>query len=125
MTRPLALIIEDDPKLGAIIQIALQKAGFDTDLDPDGNLYAQKLEERLPALIILDVHMPFASGVDILEQLHADERWKHIPIIVTTADLQRSKSLQGKAEYVLLKPVSISHLVGLAVQFLPKPQENP
>jgi DNA-binding response OmpR family regulator len=121
MTRPVALIIEDDPKLGTVLQIALQKTGFDTDLDPDGNLYLQKLAERLPALIILDVHLPYASGVEILQQLRTDERWKHIPVIVTTADLQRSKSLQGKAEYVLLKPVSISHLVSIATQFLPKP----
>jgi DNA-binding response OmpR family regulator len=121
MTRPIALIIEDDPILGKVFQIALQKAGFDTDLDPDGNLYHQKLAERLPALIVLDVHMPFASGVDILLELHADERWMHIPVIVTTADLQRSKSLQGKAEYILLKPVSVSQLVSVATQFLPKP----
>jgi two-component system phosphate regulon response regulator PhoB len=120
MIRPFALIIEDDPKLGAVFQIALQKAGFDTDLDPDGNLFTQKLAERLPALIILDVHMPFASGVDILRQLRTNEHWMHIPVIVTTADLQRAKSLQGKAEYVLLKPVSVSQLVSVATQFLSK-----
>ena len=119
MTRPIALIIEDDPKLGVVFQIALQKAGFDTDLDPDGNLYTQKLEERLPALIILDVHIPFASGVDVLQQLRTNERWMHIPVVVTTADLQYSKSLQGKAEYVLLKPVSVSQLVSIATRFLP------
>jgi len=48
MTRPFALIIEDDPKLGAVFQIALQKAGFDTDLDPDGNLFTQNLQEDSP-----------------------------------------------------------------------------
>jgi DNA-binding response OmpR family regulator len=120
MTRSIALIIEDDPILGKVFQIALQKAGFDTDLDPDGNLYHQKLAERLPALIVLDIHMPFASGVDILRQLRTNENWMHIPVIVTTADLQRAKSLQGKAEYVLLKPVSVSQLVSVATQFLSK-----
>jgi len=65
--------------------------------------------------------MPFAPGVDILQQLRTNDHWIHIPVIVTTADLQRAKSLQGKAEYVLLKPVSVSQLVSIATHFLPKP----
>jgi len=111
MTKPFAIIAEDDPKLGMIYEAALQQAGYETYLDKNGDQIMDKLPSVDPALIILDVHLPYASGVDILRQIHADGRWAQVPIIVATADLFVAKSLQGQAEYVLVKPVSVAHLL--------------
>jgi DNA-binding response OmpR family regulator len=114
MSKPLAMIVEDDPKLGAIYETALKEAGYETFLDADGDQIMQRLPSVDPALIILDVHMPYASGVDLLHQIRADERWSKVPIIVATADLLVAKSLQGQAEYVLLKPISVGRLLEIA-----------
>ena len=114
MSKPLAMIVEDDPKLGAIYETALKEAGYETFLDADGDQIMQRLPSVDPALIILDVHMPYASGVDLLHQIRADERWSKVPIIVATADLLVAKSLQGQAEYVLLIPISVGRLLEIA-----------
>ena len=111
MTKPFAVIVEDDPKLGMIYKTALQQAGYDTYLDNQGNQVMDKLPSVNPALIILDMHLPYASGADILHQIRSDGRWANIPVIITTADLFAAKSLQGQAEYVLLKPVSVGRLL--------------
>jgi len=119
MNKPLAIIVEDDPKLGAIYETALKEAGYETYLDADGNKIMDHLPTVDPALIILDAHMPFASGVEVLHQIRSDARWTKVPIIVATADLFLAKSLQGQAEYVLLKPISVGRLIEIASRLLP------
>ena len=111
MTNPLAMIAEDDPKLGMIYATALQQVGYATYLDKDGDQIVADLPGLNPALIILDMHLPYASGADILRQIRSDKRWDKVPIIVATADLFAAKSLQGQAEYILLKPVSVGRLL--------------
>ena len=119
MSKPLAMIVEDDPKLGTIYETALQQAGYDTFLDANGDRIMDRLAETEPALIILDAHLPYASGADLLQQIRADERWSKVPIIMATADLYLAKSLQGQAEYVLLKPVGLARLLEIVNRLRP------
>jgi len=111
MTQRFALIIEDDPKLCVIFQTALQQAGFETDLDTTGDQFSNKLSSAAPDLVILDIHLPYASGKDILDQIRSNELWANTVVIVTTADLILSKSLEMQADYVLIKPVSVGRLM--------------
>jgi DNA-binding response OmpR family regulator len=48
MTKPFALIIEDDPKLGRIFSVALEQVGFETALDNDGIHYKALMEVEHP-----------------------------------------------------------------------------
>jgi DNA-binding response OmpR family regulator len=112
MTRPFALIIEDDPNLGRIFEKSLSKAGFETALDPDGNGYLDLLAANaLPAILILDLHLPFASGPEILQTLRANPEWAKIPALIVTADLRLSKEMKLKGEQVLIKPFSPNFLI--------------
>jgi CheY-like chemotaxis protein len=120
MTQPFALIIEDDPKLGTIFETALQKVGFTTGLDLDGNRFQSLLSTHQPTLILLDMHMPYASGPDILNQLRSDPRWANTPVLIVTADLRMAQSMQAKGEQVLLKPVTVARLTEVVSRFLPK-----
>jgi DNA-binding response OmpR family regulator len=124
MTKPLVMIVEDDPKLGIIYEAALKQAGYDTYLDKDGDQIMDKLSSVDPALIILDMHLPYASGADILRQIRSNKRWAKIPVIVATADLFAAKSLQNQAEYVLVKPVGVGRLLEIASQLRDKIAEN-
>lgn len=118
MTIPLALIIEDDPKLGQIFSAALKGVGFETTLDQDGTQYRSLLEDRIPSIVLLDVHLPFASGVDILKVIRSDERWKNIPVVLMTADFITAKSLEEQADQVLIKPVSVSRIQEIALKMI-------
>jgi DNA-binding response OmpR family regulator len=111
MDKPFALIIEDDPKLGVIFQTALEQAGFRTDIDPTGGQYTAKLSLSIPTLVILDIHLPYASGKDILLKMRSDTRLVNTTIIVATADLFMTQSLEKLADYVLIKPVSVGRLL--------------
>ena len=112
--KPLALIIEDDLALGHVFESALRDTGFETDLDTHGGQVMQRLSARPPALILLDSNMPRGGGPDLLQQIRSEKRWDETPIIVATGDLLLAKTLEGKGERVLVKPVSIAKLRELA-----------
>ncbi len=121
MNLPCALIIEDDPKLASIFSASLQAIGLDTIVDLEGNRYKDVLASNVVNILLLDVHLPFASGVEILHWLRADERWKKLPVVVLTADLSAAKSLEQLADRVILKPVGVSRLQEAALGLLASP----
>jgi two-component system response regulator PilR (NtrC family) len=112
MLQPYALVIEDDPKLGTIYQTALRQVGYETDLDENGNRYRALLDTRRPDFIILDLHLPFAFGGDILNEIRA--KYPDTIVAVVTADFVKAKTLTGKADHILIKPVSVASLLRLA-----------
>lgn len=120
MTKPLALIIEDDHKLSDIFSLSLQAAAFETEIVSDGERARQRLAELQPALVVLDLHLPFVSGETLLQEIRADRRLAVTRIIVTTADALLAERLRGKADLVLLKPVSPAQLRDLASRLRPK-----
>jgi DNA-binding response OmpR family regulator len=111
MTQPYALIIEDDPKLGVIFQTVMQQSGYEIDLDNDGNHYRAFLDARRPDLVLLDLHLPFAFGGDILNEIRA--KYPDTIIAIVTADFIKAKTLSG-ADHILIKPISVASLLRLA-----------
>jgi len=110
--KPYAIVIEDDSKLSVIFQTALEQAGFDTALDMNGNTYRSLLDAAKPVLIILDLHLPFAFGGEIIDVIR-----DHSPqavIAVVTADFVNAKNLTRKADHIFIKPVSVTSLLKLA-----------
>jgi len=116
MTTPFALVIEDDPVLGKVYVTALKSIGFEAALDPDGDLYPKILETRIPNIIFLDLHLPYASGTEILKTLRATPDWSEIPVVVMTADILTAKQVEGQAQEVLIKPVSVMRIQRIAAQ---------
>ena len=118
--KPLALIIEDAPELVAAFANALHIAGYETDAATDGQMALDKLEQTVPYLILLDLHLPNVSGEDVLRTIRSDERFAETRIIFATADHTNAQYLSaGRAEYVLLKPVSFKQLRDLASRLNP------
>jgi len=67
--------------------------------------------------VVLDLHIPLASGAEILRQIRADARLDKTRVIVATADSRVPDVLREQADLVLIKPVSFSQLRDLAARF--------
>ena len=115
MTKPLAIIIEDDPQLNTIMSITLQ-ADFEIETCVDGDTALKRLKQTIPNVVVLDLNLPGASGREILQSIHADARLTKTRIILTTADERQAETLQDEADIVLLKPVSPAQLRELALR---------
>jgi two-component system, OmpR family, response regulator RstA len=112
--KNLALIIEDDDDLCVIFDQALQSAQFTTEIIRDGNTATTRLMQVQPALIVLDLHLPGTPGTQLLAQIRRDPCFAHTQVIVASADPRMAESLEGKADLILVKPVSYKQLRDLA-----------
>ena len=112
MTEPYAIVFEDDPQLSLIYMTALQRAGFDVALDVNGDQYIPLLSAAKPALVILDLHLPYADSADILAAVRVQSPTTVVAIV--TADFIKAKAFEGKADHVLIKPVSVARLMKIA-----------
>ena len=121
MSKRSAMIIEDNEDLAIIFAEALQAAGFDTGIIQDGDTARARLQSCVPNIIILDLHLPYVSGEDILKQIRADERLVKTRVIIATADPRMADMLKDQADLVLLKPISFGQLRDLAARLSPQP----
>jgi len=118
--KPLAYIVEDYRDTVTIFKGALEMAGYEVEAAYDGAVAQKRLTEIVPALIVLDLHIPSVSGDIILHQIRADERLKETRVFLATADANMAAQLRDDAELVLLKPIGFSQLKELAERFRPK-----
>jgi two-component system cell cycle response regulator DivK len=119
MRPPLALILEDDPKLSELYDTVLKSCQYETSIIESGREAQERLTTLTPDLILLDIHLPYISGMDLLDQIQADGRFTKTTTIVMTADLYTAKELDGKVKHVLLKTHGIARLRDIATRLHP------
>ncbi len=119
MSRPTALVIEDDEELALVFSEALKASEFETAVVTNGAAAVTHLMHNEPDVVILDLHLPHVDGVTLFEQIRSDERLDGTKVIVATADAQLGKKLDKRANLVLLKPVDFYQLRDLAARLKP------
>ena len=78
------LIVEDSKLLQAVVQDALQSAGFEVYQADNGLLGLETAKHIHPDLILLDVMMPVMDGLTMYQQLRQDDWGKTVPVIMLT-----------------------------------------
>ncbi|MFN8421208.1 MAG: response regulator [Anaerolineae bacterium] len=106
------LVIEDDQDLGELITFILAEEGYQADLISDGTMAMDWLQNQTPNVILLDIHLPGVSGLDILHFIRSQERMKQTRVMVTTADEKMAAICAESADLVFRKPYTVSDLVG-------------
>lgn len=108
---PRILVVEDDASLAAGLVRGLGAAGFQTELCTRGDLATEALERFQPALVVLDLMLPGASGHELLQAWASRHR---VPVIVLTAKVDlddRLRSFELGAVDFLPKPFWIKELL--------------
>ena len=119
MIQPLALIIEDDQGLATIFAQALKTSEFETEVISAGDIALARLAEVIPAIVVLDLHLPGVSGKNILKYIRSDDRLADTRVMVATADPHMADSLEDEPDLVLVKPISFIQLRDLAARLRP------
>jgi two-component system phosphate regulon response regulator PhoB len=114
MAKPRILIIEDERALSEILEINLQREGFETAVVNDGTQGLRQAQTSVPDLILLDLMLPGKSGLDICRELKTSSVTKNVPVIMITAKSEETDQLIGFAtgadDYVT-KPFSVKVLI--------------
>jgi signal transduction histidine kinase/DNA-binding response OmpR family regulator/CHASE3 domain sensor protein len=81
------LIVDDDPDTVKLLSQGLEAHGMIVRTAGNGREALQRLAERAPAVIILDLTMPVMDGFAFLDHVNRDPAWKRIPVIVLSGKL--------------------------------------
>jgi len=112
--KQLIYCVEDDLSIRELIVYTLKISDFEGLGLKDGNELFAALDKNIPDLIILDIMLPGKSGLDILKELKADNKYKDIPIIMATAktsEFDRVIGLDSGADDYLSKPFGMMEMI--------------
>jgi len=108
---PSILIVEDEPKLAAVLERYLQSEGFATRWVANGLDVEEAMRKSVPDLVLLDLMLPGKDGLAICHDLRASSQ---VPIVMVTArveEIDRLLGLEVGADDYICKPFSAREVV--------------
>jgi DNA-binding response OmpR family regulator len=124
-----ALVADDEPHIGRIIKMKLEQGPFRVTLAYDGREALDVLRRESDiGLVLLDLMMPYLSGLDVLAEMKRDERLRSVPTIVLTAagqEQQHHMAMELGASEFLTKPFSPKKLYARAAELAGFAPEEP
>lgn len=111
----LVLITDDNSENRYILELLLEKNGFEVISTTNGREALDALQTALPDLIVADILMPVMDGFALCRLVKSDDRFKHIPFVFYTATYTEPKDIElgmrlGAARF-LLKPMETEPLL--------------
>jgi two-component system cell cycle response regulator DivK len=104
------LIVEDNEKNLKLVRDVLQVKGYQTLEARTAEEGIALARERLPDLVLMDIHLPGISGIEAIGRLRADTRTARIPVVAVTASVMQGDLKQitdaGFDGYVA-KPINL------------------
>src|SRR6202012_197014 len=106
-----ALLVEDDPNIVDLIRSNLAVRGFDTVVSTDAERALRLLETEEPDIVLLDLMLPDADGMELCRQIR--ERSSVAVIVVSARGGERDKvtALNMGADDYMTKPFSVDELL--------------
>lgn len=127
--KPVTVLhVDDDPNDTTLLQVACAKAAVDFELQNIGDgmevmdylsgtgKYADRTRYQFPGLVLLDMKMPRATGLEILKWIRSQSNSKHLPVIVLSgSELQEDmrEAFKIGANSYLVKPPNFNSLVNM------------
>ncbi len=105
-----ALVIDDDPATVDLARRWMGRQGYSVIAAHNGLDGLDMARTQKPDIILLDIYMPGVSGYEVLDQIRADPRLNHVPVLLCSSDDNRRLGLERGAAEVLVKPLSQDRL---------------
>lgn len=112
--KPLVMVVDDSITMRKVTGRVLERHEFEVMTAKDGIDALEKLNERVPDLMLLDIEMPRMDGYELATQMKADERLAGVPIIMITSrtgDKHRQRAFDIGVDRYIGKPYQENDLV--------------
>ncbi len=106
--------LEDDVDIAKIINVSLTKAGYEVHTFYNCHDFLEAFNTKKPNLVILDLMLPDASGMDVLKNIRANEENKNIKAVILSAKrltMDKIEGLDNGADDYIEKPFDILELI--------------
>ena len=118
------LIVDDFSTMRRIVRNLLKESGFaDADEAEDGSAALQKLRNGRFDFVVTDINMPNMNGFELLTSIKGDEKLKHLPVLMVTAEARKEDivaAAQGGAAGYIVKPFTKATLEEKVLNILKK-----
>ena len=110
----LIYVVEDDTSILKLIEYSLRSKGYQVHCFENGKDFFDKLREKKPDIVLLDIMLPDIDGTEILTKLKEKEDTKNIWVMMITAKTSEYdiiSALDGGADDYIKKPFSVMELL--------------
>ena len=112
---PIALVVEDDDHIAQLLQFMLSREGYSVHVAQEGRAAKSFIETQPPpAIVLLDVMLPFFDGFQLISILREQPGWGSVPVIMLTAKTQERdvvRALEADASDYVVKPFQPNELL--------------
>ena len=108
------LIADDEPNIVTALEFLLQRHGYVVEVARNGEEALQRVEDRTPDLVLLDVMMPLLSGYDVCKRIRELPACRHVKVVMLSAKGREQEVQKGAAmgaDLYVVKPFSTRELV--------------
>lgn len=112
--RPLVMVVDDSITMRKVTGRVLERHEYEVATAKDGVDALEKLHERVPDLMLLDIEMPRMDGYELATHMKADPRLRDVPIIMITSrtgDKHRQRAFDIGVDRYLGKPYQEAELL--------------
>ncbi len=114
------LIVEDERPIATLLSRILQAEGINNDIAINGLDALERISQKKPDLILLDLIMPIMTGEELIKELDKDPELAEIPIILVTTR-STVPGIEHKDYPLFEKPFNPSEVVAAVKNMLEKP----
>ncbi len=123
MTQQKILVVDDDLRLHRLMELSLQRAGYQVITAATGEEGVEKVRTEKPDLVLMDVLMPGVDGFEATRRIRRLPEGRHLPIIFLSALGEmdaKVRALRGGGDDYVTKPVKVGELLArIEVQLRP------
>jgi chemosensory pili system protein ChpA (sensor histidine kinase/response regulator) len=112
--QPLIMVVDDSITMRKVTTRVLERNDMEVVTAKDGLDAVEKLQDKIPDVMLLDIEMPRMDGYELATYMKNDPRLKHVPIIMITSrtgEKHRQRALEIGVERYLGKPYQESDLL--------------
>jgi CheY-like chemotaxis protein len=109
-----ALVIDDDVSMTMVVESVLKRSGMESRAVNDPTLALAVLDSFVPDVILLDLHMPGLTGLELLSLFRAHPKTAFTPVVLISGDEdqeRRYETLTAGGDDYLIKPLRPKHLI--------------
>jgi DNA-binding response OmpR family regulator len=126
LTKPTAVVVEDDEIVVMLLESMLSRSGFAVQTARDGRQAINLLDTLAspPALVLLDVMLPYVDGFELIGKIRGHITWHEVPIIMLTSKSQEQsivRALDHGANDYLVKPFRPGELLARIRRLVKRP----
>jgi CheY-like chemotaxis protein len=128
---PKILLLEDDRDMTMLLQTLLEIEGYQVWSYDHQRPVVEQVEENIPDLVLLDVHLGAQDGIQILRQIRHTPALGDVRVVMTSGINMTEECLRDGANAFIVKPYMPEHLLEILRKVLAAPadqkykEENP